>query len=80
MFQDYLHAAWSQIQAFMGQCSLYIVTAVAVLLLVVLYRSVFKKTSKLPLPYYYVKTDVVATLEEAHRDVRHVRLIIQSLY
>ena len=68
MFQDLLQVAGLQLQAIIGQRSPYIVIGAVILLLVSFYR-LFKTSAKLPLPYYYVKDNVVATLEEAYRDV-----------
>ena len=68
MFQDILQGAGLQLQAIIGQRSPYIIIGVVILLLVSFYR-LCKTSAKLPLPYYYVKDNVVATLEEAYRDV-----------
>ncbi len=70
MFQDLLQDGGQWLQAMIEQRPLYIAIGTAVLLLVVLYQLNGKKSAKLPFPYYYVKDNVVATLEEAKRDVK----------
>lgn len=70
MFERLLLAASPPMQAIIEQRLPYIAVGAVVLLVVVLSRLFLQKSQKLPLPYYFVKDNVVTTLEEAHRDVR----------
>ena len=45
---------------------------IAVLAFGGVFRLFSRRSNKLPLPYFYVKDSVVATLEEAHRQVRQL--------
>ncbi|KAI4288947.1 MAG: hypothetical protein L6R35_001785 [Caloplaca aegaea] len=68
MFSQLLQAVLPYVQAVIEQRPPYIAIGVATSFVFVLYRFVFSTSPKLPLPYYYVKDSVIATLEEAHRD------------
>ena len=48
----------------------YLIIAVFTLLSIIVYRVVSKRSKKIPLPTYFVEgNDVIATLEQAHKDV-----------
>lgn len=79
MFEQLLHAVGPTFKDISEQRPPYIAIGIAALLLFVLYRLIVKKTQKLPLPYYYVGDDVIATLEEAHRDVSLVNRVSVDL-
>ena len=70
MFEQLLSATYPQLKHISEQRPPYIAGGILALLAFVTYRLLFRKAQKLPLPYYYVKDDVIATLEEAHKDVR----------
>ena len=70
MFEETTSAVLLQLNSLEGQHNYSIAGGILALLLVVLYGLLSTRKQKLPLPYYYVEKDVIATLEKAHSDVR----------
>lgn len=79
MSQTHLQAASSRIECVLEQHRLLTAVGAAVLFALVVYRSLFKKPAKLPLPYYYVESDVVSTIEGAHKDVGSERASLRDV-
>ena len=77
MFEKLPHIAGQQIKAASEQRPPYVVVGAMTLLVLLIWRLFFRRSQKLPLPYYHVKDSVVATLEEAHREVRQAESSIK---
>lgn len=79
MSQSLLQAASSRIECVVEQHRLLTAVSATVLFALLVYRSLFKRPAKLPLPYYYVENDVVSTIEGAHKDVGSERTSLRDV-